>query len=360
MKKILVYYDSMNRKGGVERVIANLFNNLVNIYDITLLTCDEKESAYILDKRIRTISMKRDRTLNMKKSKFYRCCQILLSLHYNHNFLKKMIDNYDYIYVATPLTSLEIFLLGKKAQKKLVVAEHASYYACNSVYKLIRNIVYPNVYCLSVPTKTDTEIYFKKGFPAIFIPHLKSFKAISKKDNFNKTAINIGRFTSDKQQLLLLKIWKNLKDKDNLNGWKLQIIGDGELKNDLLEYIEKNNMNQVAEILNSTPYIEKIYKSSDLFLFTSKLEGFGMVLLEAMSFAIPCISFDCDSGPRDIIENDKNGFLIPVSDEKEFESKVNLIINDLGKLKELSNGALNKVKQWDNSSILEKWYEIFQ
>lgn len=359
MRKILVYYDSMNRKGGVERVIASLFNRLSDFYDITLLTCDDKESAYLLNNDIKLISMQRDRTLDMNKSKLYRILQILTSLNYNHKFLKKIVDNYDYIYVATPLTSLEMFILGKKIRDKLIVSEHASFYACNCVYKLIRRIVYPRVYRLSVPTKTDTNIYLSKKCPAVFIPHLKPFDVVQEKKYFSKRAINVGRFTSDKQQLLLLKIWNSLKINGNLNGWVLQIVGDGELKDELRRYISQHDLDQDVDIIDSTPYIEELYKMSDLFLFTSKLEGFGMVLLEAMSFGIPCISFDCNSGPRDIIENDKNGYLISENNEIEYENTVKMVLNDFEKLKELSSGALMKAKQWDNNEIIEKWKQIF-
>ena len=359
MKKILVYYDSMHRKGGIERVIANLFNNLVSYYDITILTCDEKKSSYKLDDRIEQVSMKRERTLNMTKGKFYRILQIISSLKYNHIFLKKILDNYDYVYVATPLTALEIFLLGKKAKEKLVISEHASYYACNFIYRIIRRIVYPRCYCISVPTKTDTEIYQKMKCNTVYIPHLTTFKAKEKKEKFNKIALNIGRFTRDKQQIELLKIWKILKDTSGLNQWKLKIVGDGELENALKDYIEINNLVDDVIIIRSTPQIENIYNEADLFLFTSKMEGFGMVLLEAMAFGLPCISYDCDSGPRDIIINNENGFLIPLFDKESFILKCNLLMNNSQKREAMSINALSTVKQWGNDDIIKKWIEVF-
>ena len=85
-----------------------------------------------------------------------------------------------------------------------------------------------------------------------------------------------------------------------------------------------------------------------------------MVLLEAMSFGLPCISFDCPSGPRDIIDDGKNGFLIPCYDKELFAEKIcQYIMSNRGDKQKLGQEAIKKVKNWDNNQIIKKWISIF-
>ena len=110
-----------------------------------------------------------------------------------------------------------------------------------------------------------------------------------------------------------------------------------------------------------TSRIADYYSASSLFVFTSRMEGFGMVLLEAMSFGLPCISFDCPSGPRDIIDEGKNGFLIPCYDKELFAEKIcQYIMSNRGDKQKLGQGATRKVENWDNRAILEQWKDIFK
>lgn len=356
--KILVYFDSMNNKGGVERVIANLFNKLVETFDITILTTDDTGSAYYLNKNINRISIGSPRILNMNKSKLYRACQVAISIIKNHFYLKKIIGEYDVIYVASHLTSLELFLLGNEARQKTIVSVHDAFDASNGIYQFIKRKVYPKMRYISCPTTTDTKKYADLGCKSVYIPHLSTFRP-EKKNKINKIAINVGRLTSDKQQLLLLEIWNELKVKNKLSGWTLKIIGDGELRTELEAYIAKNKMEDCARLIGRTDSIQDYYEEAGLFLFTSRMEGFGMVLLEAMSYSVPCISFDCDSGPRDIIKNRVNGYLVDCFDVDEYRKIIQELISNPTKIKELSSSAYEFSCSWNNGEILKKWELIF-
>lgn len=361
MKKILIYFDSMHTKGGIERVISNLLNSLVDYYNITLLTCDDTNSSYDISDKITFISMNKSRFLDMEKSKLHRIFTIIKSMYSNIRYLKNIVDEYDYIYVATPLTALETYLLGKKYRSRIVVSEHASYYAGNIVYQTIRKHIYPKMYVISVPTTTDTELYKKNKCNAIYIPHMCPYKAVKNKKCNNRIALNVGRMTQDKQQLLLLRMWNNLNKRNLLNGWKLRIVGNGELRTFLEKYILDNNLNSSVTLVDVTNNITEEYERADIFLFASKLEGFGMVLLEAMAYGIPSISFDCHSGPRDILENEYNGYLIECYDLIEYEKRMKELFLNEDTINRLSKGCLEKINRWDNDDIIQKWKkEIFK
>ena len=358
MKKICVYVNSMNGKGGVERVVTNLYNKLKDYYDITILTSDDREYFYKINKDIKKKSIHNPRILDMNKSKLYRIFHILKSIRRNHKYLKKIINDYDYFYVTAQLTALEIFLLGKKARKKLVVSEHASFYACNIVYKMIRRFVYPRVYCISVPNKMDVLEYKKWNCNAVYIPHLLTFEKSNIPNKLDtKIVLNIGRLTRDKRQSELLDIWNKVENK---NDWKLWIVGDGEERERLEEKIKNLNLSESVKLLNSTNNISEMYKKASIFAFCSKAEGFGMVLLEAMSFGIPCISFDCPSGPRDIIIKNYNGVLVDNNDINQYVEKLEYLMNlKQNELLQLGNNALKTTQNWNSEDIIEKWKKIF-
>ncbi|MGQ7330381.1 glycosyltransferase family 4 protein [Streptococcus suis] len=359
-RKILMYVNSVNQYGGIERVIVNLSNALSEKYQITILVKDSPASVYRLNENISIHSINEKLKLNMN-SKLHR----ILNVPYNmirsiislKNYFKT--NDFDYVYTAFPTNGLEIYLASKKHRKRLVASEHASYFAYNSIYKKMKEYLYPKLTYISVPTKMDTEIYKNLGYKAIYIPHLTTYDKIENNSLLEKTIINVGRLTSDKQQMMLLEIWQIVNEKLPNNEWKLQIIGSGEEEENLQNFILLNDIKNV-EMVPQTSRIADYYSASSLFVFTSRMEGFGMVLLEAMSFGLPCISFDCPSGPRDIIDDGKNGYLIPCYDKELFAEKIcQYIMSNSADKKKLGYEAIKKVENWDNNQIIKKWTSIF-
>lgn len=150
-----------------------------------------------------------------------------------------------------------------------------------------------------------------------------------------------------------------VNDRIPQHDWNLQIIGSGEEEANLQSYIKQNELLNV-EMIPHTSNIKEYYNNAELFVFTSKMEGFGMVLLEAMSFGIPCISFDCPSGPRDIIEDNRNGYLIPCYDEELFAEKICDYIQKSSELKEkMQQEAIDTIRNWNNDNIIQKWLSLF-
>lgn len=360
-KKILIYINSMKPAGGIERVVSNLANIWSDKYNINILVKDKEKSFYTLGEKIQIRSIELPIKLNMK-NKIQRIYCLFSNLILTNRRLKKyfMSNEYDFIYVTSPFNALEIFLLGKEFFNKLIISEHGSMFAYNKVYKLLKKIIYPRAYKISVPTTLDTDLYTKKGFPAMYIPHLSTFEAKIRNELDTKIVLNIGRLTKDKQQLMLLEIWNEISIKNMLNGWKLIIVGRGEEESLLSNFISKKKLRDSVKILPPQLNVDQIYKQASIFAFTSKFEGFGMVLLEAMSFGIPCISYDCPSGPRDIINEGFNGKLIPSYDKKKYEEELSAWINsDIENLKYYGKNAFEMVESWDNKKILDQWDEVF-
>ena len=349
----------MAASGGIERVIANLIQIWYKKYHIILLVKDiEKKTFYDLPDGIDIISIEEPLFLNMN-NRLQRVFSVLRNFIKSHYKLKKTLAGieFDYIYTTTSLNGLEIYLLNREYRKKMVVSEHASAFAVNSIYQRIKKFLYPKVYCVSVPNRMDCEIYEKWGCNTKYIPHLVTFNPKQGNTLDTKIAINIGRLTKDKRQRDLIEIWSKI---ENLNGWKLWIVGSGEEQQNLEQAIKEYNLQDSIKLIPHTTHIQEIYNQASLFLFTSRMEGFGMVLLEAMAFGIPCISYNCPSGPRDVIKNGVNGTLVENGNKEAFVSAVEEYISEPMDSKRLyGRRALETVGEWDNAKIAKQWDELF-
>lgn len=358
-KVIVVYVDTLNRSGGRERVIANLINKWVGRYEIILVTKDDSICFYQIPEGITTISLELRMNYEMNRTRVARIMAIVRSIREAIKELRVLLADlaYDYIYVSTPQNAFEAYKAMKHSREKLVISEHAYINAFNRPFMFLKRFVYPRAYCISVPNSSDTNEYRTWNCNAEYIPHLVTFEAEKKNELKTRIAISIGRLTDDKRQDKLIDIWSNV---GRASGWELWIVGDGENKKQLQKQIDELECSDIIKILPARKDIQNVYKQASLFVFTSRWEGFGMVLLEAMSFGIPCISFDCPSGPRDIIKDGINGFLVENGDVNLFQAKLKEFFEmDLNKVKQLGECAFDTVKNWDNEGILANWDKIF-
>lgn len=355
MERILIYLNSMSNSGGIERVVANLSKELVKDYEVCLLTKDSSgNSFYCIPKEVKRYTLEIPLELNMW-DRYQRIRAVGINFYRSICRLRKFFKRYqfDYIYTTTPLNSLEVSITDPALNSKLVISEHASAFSVNSIYQMIKQYLYPRVYCISVPNRMDAKVYRKWGCNSIYIPHIVTFIPQKRNRLDTKIALSVGRYTSDKRQELLIRCWSKIKDK---RGWVLWIVGAGEEENRLRRLIDELHVTDSVFLIPSRKNIELIYRKSSLFLFTSRAEGFGMVLLEAMSFGIPCISFDCPSGPRDIIKNELNGYLVDNGNGPALTETISdYFMLPAEKIDYMSRNAMETVEKWKTDKIMKKW-----
>lgn len=354
--KILIYIDSMAPAGGIERVASKHMTFFAKKHDITLVTKDSKESFYYLPNNMEIISLKIDISMNMH-SKIQRIYQSIKQLFIMKKELKGFQNNYDLFYVTHIRNLLELYLAGID-MKKVVITEHGSYYGYNNIYKKLKQWLYPKCKYVISPTSMDYEIYKSHNCNAFYIPNPLSFFDERFSTLEQKTVVNIGRFTNDKRQNLLLYIWKKISV--NHPDWKLQLVGKGELKEQLEQIIEEYNLQKSVELIEPMKNIEDLFLSSSIFAFTSKYEGFGMVLVEAMACGLPCICFDIPSGPRDIIEDNIDGFLIKDENIEDYISKLDILISNNEKRIKMGKNAKRNVQKFLDIKIEQNWNSLLE
>src|SRR5690606_35737665 len=170
-----------------------------------------------------------------------------------------------------------------------------------------------------------------------------------------KVAMAAGRISPVKRFDILLNIWAEFKKLDS--SWKLEIYGDG-LKTDinaLKDQIISLGINNSVKIMDPVTNLPEIMSTRGIYLMTSAQECFPMVLLEAQASGLPIISFDCPTGPRNIIESGKNGILIEMDNQKSFVDSIVKLTNDEILRSQLVNEGFHTVQKYLLSNVMDIW-----
>ena len=373
-KRILLVYYKLFKPGGLPRVFTNLANELVeNGYDVDiLLMMREQADFYPVHPKIKRHNIDtfshwawKICEFNIKYLKFIPKIRNINAYIYHigvflmlRNWMRKNHQNYDTIISAW--YKLSSFLaLNKKASKKTIAWEHVTYETGGLLFKDTLRRYYKNlkgIVCINSPAIEHYKQYNKTYFiPNIIGEPFENQEKINFKDKENFISF-VGRLDREKNVIALLEIFKKANvSKD----WKLQIIGDGNEKNNLEKFVEENQL-QDRVIFYGTKTSEEILKllrRSKIFGFTSLKEALPTVLVEAMFCSNAIISYNCNYGPSDIVKNN-SGFLIDVNNKEDFIQKLEMLTNSDEKLEKMMENASKEAQNWKQNEILKKWQEI--
>ncbi len=142
--------------------------------------------------------------------------------------------------------------------------------------------------------------------------------------------------------------------------WKLDIFGEGEDYDFLQQLILSKKLEHAITINPPTENIILEYLNSSVYVMSSRYEGFGMVLVEAMSCGLPCISFDCPDGPAEIIQNNEDGVIVENGNISLLAEKIKLLIHDEKFRIKIGKKAKENVKRFSPNIIMKEWNNLFQ
>jgi glycosyltransferase involved in cell wall biosynthesis len=141
--------------------------------------------------------------------------------------------------------------------------------------------------------------------------------------------------------------------------WTLDIIGNGEWANRLQRQIESFGLNRCICLKSSANHIEEEYMQASLLVMSSRYEGLPMVLLEAQSFGLPIVSFACKCGPRDIITDGEDGFLVPEGELATMADRILTLMDNEVLRKRMGQAAQINCRRFSESVVMEKWERLF-
>ncbi len=173
----------------------------------------------------------------------------------------------------------------------------------------------------------------------------------------HKRVISVGRLSYEKGFDLLINAWYIVHRM--CPDWQLFIWGNGEQHKELSEQLDKLHLLDSVYLMPATSQIGNEYLNSSIYAMSSRYEGFGMVLLEAMSYGLPIVSFSCPCGPVDLVSTSV-GSLVPVGDIKQLAQKLILLMEDQNLRKELGDNARKEIRRYLQSEIMIKWDYLFR
>lgn len=169
--------------------------------------------------------------------------------------------------------------------------------------------------------------------------------------------IAVGRYSHEKGHDLLLRIW-SLVEKA-CPDWQLDVYGSGD-RSPYLKMMDDLSIDKSRCHLNGNIVdVENEYLQSSIFVHPSRSEGFGLVIVEAMACGLPVVSFDCENGPRSIITDDVDGFLIPTFDIRLFANRIITLTKDEDMRRQMGENGLLKSHQYGIEQVARQWKSLF-
>ena len=357
MKTICFFCGNLSNAGGTERVSTSVANALVEKgYNVLMLNLWEGDKPFF------------DLASNIKNTQLYPkrvsfSKQYLQTVFKLRNFLK---DNKVNTLIVVE-SMLSLFSLPARIGLNInhITWEHFNYNVTlgqggRALSRHLSRLFSNKIVTL---TEADKKIWEKKTFgnaeiiaianpsPYPISQHLPS--------QANKTVLAVGRFTYQKGFDLLIQAWKLVKNEPHFSEWKLNIVGDGEERQDLDDKIEQYDLESTVRLFPFSNNINKFYLEASLYCMSSRFEGLPMVLIEAQSFGLPIVSFDCDTGPSEIIENNKSGFLCKKENIQDLAEKLQILMKlSEDEYNNMVLAAKESVKKFSLVKIIEKWEEI--
>lgn len=200
----------------------------------------------------------------------------------------------------------------------------------------------------------------KTNCKCVYIPNILDSFPSKCAPLVEKRLVSVGRLSKEKGYLDLLSIY-NVLAKDYPD-WKLDIVGDGQERSSLEEYIKNHNLFGKVTLhgFQGKEYIDKLLNKSSIYLMTSYTESFGIVLIEAMSHGLPCIAFSSAEGARELIDSGRTGYLIKNRSHEAYIGKVEDLINDIDARKKVGHESRKDVKKYNGEEVVKLWYNIIE
>lgn len=191
----------------------------------------------------------------------------------------------------------------------------------------------------------------------VMIPDPLPIKVESCSTRSSKRVITIGRYSYEKGYDLLLKVWSIVEKK--LSDWQLDIFAMGD-PTPYVKMMDDLSIDKKRCHLNSSVVdVEDEYMKSSILVQPSRTEGFGLVIVEAMSCGLPVVSFDCENGPRSIITNGEDGFLIPPFEVEMFANSLMRLMSDDDLRESMGEKGKQNSQRYDIDIVGQQWKQLF-
>ena len=354
MKKICFFYSDITGTGGIEKMISIIGNKLVeeDEYKVNILSVKEKNSTpfFYFDNKIKIDALeKKEDNGNLLK---------IISL------LRKYIkvNKIDILIVCNIATDIIAIPATRLSKVKVISWEHFGFddNISNKRIELARFIATKFSDYIIVLTKDDEEKYKKNFHITKKVKLLQLYNPIEIQDyndtiKDTKNILTIGHFTYVKGYDMLLEIAKVVLNR--YKDWKWTIIGDGKLKEEFMKKIKEENLEKQIVIKSRVKNVSEYYKNSEIYVNTSRSEGFPITILEAKSYNLPIVAFKIP-GINEMVRDGVNSMLANRYDIECMKKNICELINNKEKRISFSKNAKIDIDKFSLNTILEQWKKI--
>jgi len=378
-KKKKVYFLSFNifGMGGTGRTVINTAQSLIQQgYEVELISIfgDKNDKYFDIDKsikvsllfdkknklsRIDKILKSRNSLIIDKDDEFYKDFSLLTDV----KLIKKLMSIKDGVIVSTrPGFNVMLAKYFKIRKFKVIGQEHLNFNIHpENLQKQIKKY-YNKLDLIMTLTDADTQGYLEEIPKAknkiVKVPNAIPKLQVDYTCNKKNQIIAAGRLVPQKGFDLLIKAAPKIIEKHP--DWSIKIFGKGRDNQYLKNLIIENNVEKNVFLMGPSKQIEKEMQESKIYALSSRYEGFGMVIVEAMKMEIPVVSFNCPEGPGEIITHNNDGILVENGNIDEFAKQINRLIEDEELRDKLAKNAKRNVRRYNSQNIVTNWIESLE
>lgn len=369
--KILYSIAGTYNSGGMERVLANKANWLVEHgHEVVVVTTDQRgASAYFpMNNRIECYDLAINYEENNGKSFLNKLIHYPFKQWKHKRRLTALLKELKPDVVISMFCNDASFIPSIKDGSKKILEIHFSRFkrlqygrkglwhlADRWRYKTDARVV-SRFDKFVVLTHEDKE-YWGNLRNMCVIPNARTFEVNQPATLGTKKVIAIGRFNHQKGFERLIDAWAMVVRE--MPDWTLHIVGDGELRTELQQQIDCLNLSAHVILGRAEKDMISVYKDASILAMSSYYEGLPMVLLEAQAVGLPIVSFDCKCGPKDVIEDGVDGFLVKEGNIEELAQKLLVLMQDANLRSQMGSAAYARSERFSEERVMKQWTELF-
>lgn len=353
----IVFLNHFISTGGAERVTCLLADKMVEKgHEVILMTNLFIPFAYSVSGQVKK------RALFVTENEANSCVSLCYMIRNARLMMKE--ETPDVVIGVMPLMNLVAVIAAVGLKTKVIASDHTSFDRKLPFHiRLIRTYAYRMANHVTVLTHADNNYLGDKLPRKTVMPNPLAYPCVKEIGNERKkTVLAVGRVDDWRVKGfdVLIQAWSMIAKK--YPDWVLEIAGGGKesSKESLLQIAKENNVEGCVKLMGFRRDIDAVMRESSIFVLSSRKEGFGMVLIEAMSQGCACISFDDGGRQSEIITSGKDGIIVEKHEARLLAGSIEKLIGDNGLRQKLAESAIKRAENFNLDSIESKWEKLIK
>jgi len=364
--RLLLFINSL-QSGGAERVLAKLADHWVDQgHEVTLATIvPTATDHYAVDPRVQRLSIHS----GGKSRHLLHAVQANLQRYRRLRKLVKAVQP-DCVVAFMPTANLLAHAACAGRTIPVIMSErtHPPNFPMRAPRPWLRRRLYPKAAGVVVLTEDSAQWCRELGCSnvsvipnSVALPLPANEPRIHPADVVPEAAelvLSVGRLDQDKQFDHVLQSFAEVRREHGTDSAFLVVIGQGPLQQALQRTAESLGISAFMRFVPAVGNIQEWFQRARVFITASRLEGYPNVLLEALACGCACIAYDCPTGPREIVRNGDNGFLVPLNDQPQLTDRLAQVLRDDDLCRRLSSSAAGIINTHSDAAFFERWDSV--